>query len=173
MYTIRRGNHGDVAKIREIMETVHGLLDNKAWYYIDGTTSIWLHNHVEEEGFTLVVENDKNNEVIAFLVVRYPRSAPDNLGEYISDIFTDVDSVAHMETVAVLPEHRGNQLQVKLIEQAEMMLDGGIKYSMCTVHPENYASVGSFAKCHYKIIYEEENKYKDLPRVVMMKEIIR
>ena len=170
MLNIRIGEHSDVQRIREIMEIVHDFLEDKAWYYIDGTTVTWLHNHIDEEGFTLVVEND-DFEVVAFLVVRYPRSAPDNLGEYISDIFTETDAVAHMETVAVLPEYRGHQLQVKLLEQAELMLDGGIKYSMCTVHPQNFASLGSFTKCKYKIIHDVDNKYKDLPRCVMMKEI--
>jgi ribosomal protein S18 acetylase RimI-like enzyme len=42
---------------------------------------------------------------------------------------------------------------------------------MATVHPENYASLGSFIKCGYKIIKEQENKYGEgLPRVILKKD---
>lgn len=169
MFRIRPGMHADVPTIREIMEISLNSLKCKDWYYIDGTTEEWLHKHVSDEGFILMAE-DRVGKEVGFLVVRYPYSASDNLGEYLGDAELNMNTIAHMESVAVLPEFRGNGLQCTLVTHAEGMLHKNIKHMMCTVHRDNGPSLNSFLRCGYKAIANLPAKYGNLPRYVMHKE---
>ena len=169
MYAIRTGLHADVPRIHEIMVIAHDTLKDKAWYFIDGTTPQWLHRHIEDEGFALVVEDDMSSTIVGFLVVRYPYSASDNLGTYLNDSALNMNTVAHMETVAVLPKHRGHGLQCELVTRAESRLHKNIEHIMCTVHKDNGPSYNSFVRCGYKTIANLYAKYGNLPRYVMHK----
>lgn len=169
MLSIRKAKYSDVEPIRNVMELSQNSLEDKSWYYIDGTTVEWLYRHIEDEGFALVVEDEESN-IVGFLVVRYPENSDDNLGCYLGNKAEDMCTVVHMETVAVLPEYRGNGLQRKLVERAESMLRSNIKYMMCTVHQENNPSLYSFLKCGYKIEINLFAKYGRLPRYVLLKE---
>ena len=167
MYYIREAVETDVISILKIMRFAYQHLEKKDWYYIeDNDNIIWISEHLEEKGRCFVAEN--NSEIVGFLVVRIPKTDSDNLGIGIYD--SELMQVAHMETVAIMPEHRGNQLMYQMITYAEEVLHGTYKYYMATVHPDNHASLYSFFKCGYKILKEQENKYADLPRMILVKQ---
>lgn len=171
-YTFRKATEFDLKAIKEIMEDAHDRLNNKSWYYIEGNNNFsWLHNHLENEGMTVVAEDD-NHKIVGFLVVRYPRNDVDNLGLGKYENNDDLYGVAHMETTAVRVDHRGHQLMCRMINYAESLLDDSYIHLMATVHPDNFASLGSFIKCGYSIIKEQDNKYgEDLPRLILLKEV--
>ena len=165
MYEIRLANESDIPRILEIMKEAYDNLENKSWYYIEGTyDSDWMRNHLSEEGFTVVSED--SNNIVGFLTVRYPST--DNLGVGIVE---DIEGVAHMETTAVTLGSRGCNLMCKMIDYAESLLDSKYIHLMATVHPNNYASLGSFVKCGYSLVAEDDDKYgEDLPRCILLKE---
>ena len=168
MYKIRLANENDVSRILEIMKEAYDNLENKAWYYIDKTYNTdWVRSHLSDEGFAVVTEDEYDN-IVGFLIVRIPRNNEDNLGV---GVVTDTDNVAHMETTAVSLGSRGYSLMCRMIEEAESLLAPNYTHLMATVHPNNYASIGSFVKCGYKLISENDNKYGvDLPRCILLKE---
>lgn len=175
MYKIRLATHNDIFKIQNIMLLAHDYVTKESWYYIDDTQSTeWLNNHIESKGFTLVIEN--NTEIIGFLVVHFPGTDNDNLGLHLYHTVEELNKVAHMETTAVLPYHKGHQLMQKMLLEAEKILElqhpGKFKHLMATVHPDNMPSLKSFEKVGYNIIDRTENKYgQDLPRFTVRKEL--
>lgn len=174
MYNIRRATIADWETIKNIVVTVHEALANKSWYYIeDDLNDEWLKNQITNSGFALVAEDsDCNNEIVGFLLVRIPSEDSDNLGRGLYEDNDELLKVAHMEDCAVLPSNRGSQLMCRFLEEAEKYLCNGYTHLMATVHPDNYASLGSLVKCGFSILKEQDNKYgEDLPRLIMLKEL--
>lgn len=175
MYKIRLATHNDIFKIQNIMLLAHDYVAKESWYYIDDTQSTeWLNNHIEDKGFTLVIEDD--TEIIGFLVVHFPKADKDNLGLHLYHTNSELYKVAHMETTAVLPYHKGHQLMQKMLLKAEDVLNsdypGEFRHLMATVHPDNMPSLKSFEKVGYNIIDRTENKYgPNLPRFTVRKEL--
>ena len=57
-----------------------------------------------------------------------------------------------MDSVAVLPDYRGQGLQRRLLEEAENWLSrGGDRILLCTIHPENRFSLNNALKQGYEI----------------------
>ena len=151
--------------------------------------SFWERN---SEGYTLKYIID--GELAAFLIVRHPREAEDNLGQELWKMFVEVSPerqgehvainrmpadrstrqellqrTAHMESAAVAPSHRGKGLQRKLLARAEEIeIARGTKYLMATVHPDNSYSLRNLEAAGYQCVLETE-KYGGLRRKVMCK----
>lgn len=108
--------------------------------------------------------------------MHFPKADKDNLGLHLYHSDDDIYKVAHMETIAVLPYHKGYQLMQKMLLKAEDILrsqyPGKFKHLMATVHPDNMPSLKSFEKVGYNIIDRTENKYgPNLPRFTVRKEL--
>ena len=164
MYEIRLATESDITRILEIMKEAYNSLEDKSWYYIEGNYDVdWMRNHLSKEDFTVVVED--GNNIVGFLTVRYLSN--DNLGV---GILEDIKGVAHMKTTAVTLGSRGCNLMCKMIDYAESLLDLKYVHLMATVHPNNYASLGSFVKCGYSLVSEDDNKYGEgLSRCIVLK----
>lgn len=156
----------DIDAIVEMMETARQQAENPDWYVIDGRD--FVERHLKEEGFILkAVEGE---ELLAFLIVRFPGGAEDNLGVYLNLSEEEGRRVAHMESVAVCEKARGKGLQKRLMEEGEKRLGGmGYRYLMATVHPGNTYSHNNFLKLGYEDAAVVE-KYDGLPRIVLKKE---
>jgi ribosomal protein S18 acetylase RimI-like enzyme len=174
MYNIRKATTNDFESIRNIMLTVYDVLEDKAWYYIeDDVKELWLKTQIAHSGFALVAEDDENNnEIAGFLIVRFPWNENDNLGIGYYETTDELLKVAHMEDSAVLPDHRGNQLMCRFLYEAEKLLGSNYTHLMATVHPNNYASLNSLVKCGFQILQKQDHKYgENMPRLIMLKEI--
>ena len=101
-------------------------------------------------------------------MVRFPKESKDNLGDYLELSQPQLMEVAHMESIAVLPEFQGRHIQKSLIEWAESYLKNDYSYCMATVHPENVYSLNNFLSLGYKIVVTTK-KYGGLPRHVLYK----
>ena len=164
---VERAGYGDVPAIRRIMEDSEKLARDKDWYVIDNIS--FLERHVEEEGITLKAVTD--GTMAGFLIIRYPKSAEDNLGSYIRLTEEQAKTVAHMESAAVVPVYRGRGIQKLLMDSGEKLLaETEYRYLMGTAHPDNIYSVNNFLKLGYDIVAEDE-KYGGLPRYVFCKNI--
>ena len=101
----------------------------------------------------------------------FPGLSEENLGRDINLSETDLLKVAHMDSVAVLPQYRGHGLQNKLMQAAEAEArQRGYRYLMCTVHPDNHYSKNNVLKQGYHVIATKE-KYGGYTRNILLKEI--
>ena len=161
----------DISRILELMNNAAGAETPADWYVTDDEDFVRRHMG-GVEGYTLKYIID--SEIAAFLIVRHPGEAEDNLGRYLqgnSQYPIDLSAVAHMESAAVHPAHRGKGLQSKLLQQAEEIERAkGTKFLMATVHPDNNYSLRNLEAAGYKCILETE-KYGGLRRKVMCRKL--
>ncbi|MBH1940275.1 GNAT family N-acetyltransferase [Mobilitalea sibirica] len=157
----------DLDTIYEITTIVAKALEDNLYFSPDSKEITSLH--IIERGFTLLASCEE--KVVGFLAVRIPQSDNDNLGYDISMSKTELHKVAHIETVAVLPNYRGKGLHVKLLNEAEKLIrDQGLHYSMATVYPNNRYSLNNFLNRGYKIVKTTE-KYGGLLRHIVYKDL--
>ena len=158
----------DVSILKNIMDEAVANLPQKDWYVPDDIP--FLERHLKEEGYILkcVIEG----KIVAFLIVRYPMLSDDNLGFYLPNTTDEMlKKVAHIESVAVLPNFRGYRLQKQLLQQAEKIeRNRDTKYLMATVHPDNIYSSKNFKEQGY-ISLLETKKYGGWKRTILLKEI--
>lgn len=182
--TIRRAEKEDMARVKELMDRVKQGMEHPDWYVTDEMP--WLLRHVSEEGFTLLAETGDGcaepgkRRLAAFFVVDLPgvrelagtekTQTGENLGVEAGLDEEDCLLVAHMDSVAVDPEFRGHHLQGRLVEAAERELAGRRqRFLMCTVHPENHASLHTMESHGYRVIATKE-KYGGTLRHILLKE---
>lgn len=178
----------DVLCIMALMNVAVSAATPKDWYVTDDED--FVRRHIDGEGYTLKYIID--GELAAFLIVRHPGEAEDNLGRELLNISAEsvhmcatenlsvttkatmqefLHRVAHMESAAVHPNYRGKGLQGKLLQRAEEIeASRGTRFLMATVHPDNVYSLRNLEIAGYKCILETE-KYGGLRRKVLCKEL--
>lgn len=167
----RRAEDADIPAVMRMMDAAVSGLPNPDWFAVDDEETV--RRHVEKEGFILLAEHVCGNskEPAAFLIVRFPGKAEDNLGTYLELSEEDMSSVAHLETAVVAEAFRGRKLQYQLFLEAQKLLEGGpYKYLMATVHPENKYSLSNMEKLGCKKAVAAI-KYGGKQRLVMWKEL--
>ena len=153
-FSIVAAKETDLPIIMEIMQEAKQLVKDPDWYEIDTTETVKAH--IDREGFILLALTDEQ-EVAGFLIVRDPKEANDNLGEYLSLPEEEKRKVIHFEHAVVRPEFQGNQLQYRLFAEAEkMILQTDKKYLMATVHPDNRFSYQNMKKLGMRKIIQTE-----------------
>lgn len=182
-YRIRRAAMKDVEGINGLMQKVYDELEEKDLFVPDDKN--YIARHVEKEGFILLAENsdDARQEdsfqsiLCAFLIVRFPGNAKDNLGRYLHLSLKELSRVVHMESAVVHPDCRGQQLQQRLLMVAERELTTDIKeivekdyHLMCTVAPNNFYSMNTMIKMGYKVLITVP-MYENKVRSVLCKQI--
>lgn len=177
-FWIRRAEDADVSAIVSAMETVKAGMEHPEWYVTDDTD--YVRNHITRDGFIMVAERgqDFTREFAGFFMVDFPEvrrqwepsvEESDNLGCELRLDEEQRKQVAHMDSVAVLPKFRGCHLQRRLLEAAERELEHlPYVYYLCTVHPDNRASLFTMLHRGYVIVAEKE-KYQGLKRLVLYK----
>ncbi|MCL2324553.1 MAG: GNAT family N-acetyltransferase [Actinomycetia bacterium] len=138
-------------------------------YIVDDLCDIMRWCASGPESFGLLFEPD--GELTAFIIARFPRDGADNLGRDIKIADAELSKVVHMESVAVLPEYRGQGLQRKLVQRAESRAKKeGAVYSMCTVDPRNSISLDNFKELSYQVVAEKP-KYGGHDRLILYKRL--
>lgn len=174
MCTFRRAEREDLESVMRLMREAKDSVPDTSWFEADGMETVT--RHLEEEGFILLAEckaqdRDEGEETAAFLIVRFPGSADDNLGEYLHLEGEDMAKVAHLETAVVSEKFRGMHLQYRLFKKAEEMLNGSeYKYLMATVHPDNVYSLRNMEELGCEKA-AEVLKYGGKRRLVMCKKL--
>lgn len=166
-FIIEKAAPDDSNAIYALMESVSASIHDKNLFVAD--TPEWVQRHIKRDGFTLIARHIKNGQLMAYLIVRYPRYDSDNLG---LDMHLEQEAllkVAHMESVVVSPDARGHGLQRLLLTHAEKLLqDTSICHLMATVAPENPASLKSFITNGYTVVCTKE-KYGGRLRHILHK----
>ena len=167
MFEINKASPENLCDIVEIMNAAIPLLKNPDWFMID--TPEYLSRHFSDEGFTLKAMS--GNRMAAFLTVRIPADASDNMAFDYDFSRAEAHLCAHMETCVVHPDFRGNHLEARLFAEAELLLsEMGFFHLFGTVHPDNLPSVKSFYRAGFSLL-EQKEKYSGYLRNIMYKEI--
>lgn len=161
---LRVASPSDVPAVCALMAVVAAACPDRALFVPDDAETV--ARHITEEGFTVLAVDDL--EVVGFCIVRVPGDAPDNLAAAAG---LPPGRVAHVESVAVHPAHRGAGLQRVMVAEAERVLAGrGLWWATCTVAPGNTASLRSFDRLGYRVVVTVP-KYGGLLRHVLVKEL--
>ena len=156
----------NAVEIYSLMQEVYNRLENKSLYVCDNLE--FVKAHIAKEGF-IVIACHKGNKIVGNFLFRYPDMQADNLGRDIGLDDEKLKKVVHMESVAVLPEYRGNALQSEMLRYGEKLIDQNrYQYFLATVSLDNAASYTTFQKNGYKLIKVKE-KYGGLQRGILLK----
>lgn len=181
LFTIRRAEAADLDSVMTLMNATKAGMEHPDWYVTDERP--WVERHLEQEGFIMVAESRKK-ELAGYFIVDFParrgsgeeasgdcagEQPGGNLGTEIHLNPQQLKLVAHMDSAAVSPEFRGHHLQSMLVEASERELEARPEqYLLCTIHPENHASLHTMQRHGYVIVATRE-KYGGLRRYVLYK----
>ena len=165
-FIIRKGIYEDIDKITAVMEQVKDCMENPEWFVADDRS--WIETHIKEKGFIMLAEAE-TSEIAAFFIVAFPESDENNLGRELMLTGRELELVAHMDSAAVCLKYRGNHLQGRLLQAAEKELEKyPHQYFLCTVHPDNHASLHTMLLHGYVIVATKE-KYHGRLRHILYK----
>lgn len=166
-FKIRRAVYQDIHQIAELMDQAKEGMKHPEWFVSDDAA--WIEAHVEKQGFIMAAETE-DRKIAAFFIVAFPEADEKNLGHEILLADQELLLVAHMDSVAVSPKYRGNHLQGQLLEAAEKELEGyPHKYLLCTVHPDNHASLHTMLRYGYVIVATKEKYHGRLRHILYKK----
>jgi len=167
MITIRQTGPDDVWPIRSVMTAALASVPMGDFVADDPD---FIARHIGGGEGTGLVALSKQT-VIAYVLVRFPGRAADNLGLDLGLPADELGSVAHMESVAVDPEWQGHGLQIRLVTAAEELVRTfGMVWSLCTVSPTNTYSLANFIRLGYERKINVV-KYGGFERVVLAKRL--
>lgn len=165
-FRIRKAGRADLDDIVMIMEQVKAGMEHPEWYVTDDRQ--YLEEHLEKKGFILLAVSAEG-KTAGFFIVDFPGKARKNLGRIIHLEEPCLELTAHMDSAAVLAEYRGSHLQSRLLTAAEKELEQyPHQYLMCTVHPQNYASLHTMQR-HGYVIVATKDMYGGLKRHILYK----
>lgn len=164
-FHISMANSQDSIEIYSLMRKVYDKLEDKSLFFCDDLD--YVQRHIESEGFAIKVEQD--GKLVASLIVRFPMDDEDNLGNDVG--ISELHKVAHLESIVVDEECRGNGLQDKMIKCAEEIIrESGYTYLMATVSPDNKYSLDNFERNGYEVMKIKE-KYGGMMRAILLKNV--
>jgi ribosomal protein S18 acetylase RimI-like enzyme len=110
-----------------------------------------------------------NYSLIAYGVLIFPGFDNENLGYDIKLGKDELLKVAHLDSVTVHPDYRGNKLQYKLFSLLEKIsIAKGYKHLCSTVSPNNKFSLNNLLKLGLEIKIEKK-KYDGKTRLILYK----
>ena len=166
---ILRAEPSDTNEIHHIMSLASSLLDDKGWYCTD--TEDYILEHIADRHKGIVFKAAHQGRIGAFFIIHYPGGGDDNLGHYVHLEKEELQKVAYMDSLVVLPDFRGKGLQYELMKHGEDYLASTpYCHLMGTVHPDNLYSLNNFLRLGFKIA-DTTVKYGSLPRHIMYKKI--
>ena len=154
--------------VADLIQNVWDQMEQKEWYVADNAE---YTSRMLSTGKGVVYKALETSTMAAVFMVTFPGTGEENLGREIGLAEEELPKVAHMESMAILPEFRGNRLQYRMMQAAEEELRAsGYRYLMCTVHPENRYSRDNVLRQGYHVVATKE-KYGGYLRDILLKEI--
>lgn len=166
-YHIRRAVLEDKDTILNIMNISWNALTDKSLFIPDAPA--FVGRILTHDGFGLLAL-DFTGTPAAYLLVLFPGLLADNLGRDLCFHREQLLQTAHLESLAVLPAHRGHHLQQSLINCALLQVGTSHSYCMATVSPQNIPSLKGFQACGFQIQAKKE-KYGGYMRYILLKSL--
>ncbi|MBS5956494.1 MAG: GNAT family N-acetyltransferase [Clostridiales bacterium] len=169
-FSIERAYLNDSQVLSEIIESAFREIERKEWFVADDSESIRCLIK-EEKGIAYKAVERNTGEVAGVLIAAMYGMGEENLGHDIGLAKEELKTVAHMESVAVLPKYRGYGLQYSLMQEAQKELVlRGFRYLMCTIHPDNFYSKSNAVRQGYEVVMTKE-KYGGYIRDILLKKL--
>lgn len=169
-FLIERADPSDYLILADVIQSVWQQIEQKDWFVADDS-EYTRHTLTEGNGIGYKAFEAESGTLAGVFIAALPGDREENLGRDIGLSQEELGKVAHMESVAILPEYRGNGLQYILMKTAEEELrKQGFRHLMCTVHPENKYSRNNMIKQGYRVVLTKE-KYGGYLRDILLKEI--
>ena len=169
-FRIEKASADDYLLFADIIQKVWEGMEEKSWFMADNAD---YTRRMLSTGMGIgykAIETESGNTAGVFLAV-IPGTDKSNLGRDAEMPDSLLPFIAHMDSAAVLPEYRGCGLQKRLMTAAEEDLKAmGMRYLMCTVHPDNRFSLNNVLRQGYKIVTVKE-KYGGNIRAILQKEL--
>lgn len=160
----------DCGPMAAVIQKVWETIERKEWFIADHEDYIF-HLLNEKKGLGYKAKDTDTGIIAGVFLVAFPGKGEENLGRDIGISEKELVLVAHMDSIAVLPEFRGKKLQYQLMQTAEKELKiRGFRYLMCTVHPENHYSKNNILKRGYEVVMTKE-KYGGYIRDIYLKKL--
>lgn len=170
-YQIKRVDISGIDEIMSIQEKTFKALDDRALYYPSSREI--FEESLADNG--LVIGCYVDSQLIAFRSIWYPGLREENLGNDLGMCSSEqLNQVAHLERACVLPDFRGNRLQIHMTNNAIRLAKEKrfFRYLFSTVAPSNYASMQDKFACNM-IIVRLLKKYEDYYRYIFYQDIIQ
>lgn len=168
-YTLIKTDERDAELFHALVRAVWEGVADKATFSVENMDLAWYRRHMRAPGFGVLARDEGGAAAGVLLVVR-PDGEEHNLGADIGLPQEDLAKVIHMDTSAVLPEHRGHRLEQRMLLFAEECLRGTpFVHMLCTIAPDNPASLKSAEKIGYRIVTTRE-KYGGRVRHILRKD---
>ena len=143
---LRPARMPDARSILEVMRAACAALPDPSLYLADDLP--FVEDRMREGVSYVACDGDR---VVAFLLMRAPGDAPDNLAQWLDLPAAERARVIYMDSVAVLPSHRGQGLQRRLLALGERELSGTrFRWAIATVSPDNAHSAANFKALGYR-----------------------
>ena len=166
---LRIANEDDLDEIFTIIQTVGKEIESKNHELFAYSKNKDTYLHMLRTGICAVaVEGDK---IIASLLTR-PEDNKEGILNLTGIPRMTISETIEFATCEVLEKYRGNKLEQKLIDfvLAELNKSEQYKYAICTVSPDNKASLKSVKNSGFAI-YTKAKLYGGKTRYVLMKQI--
>ena len=169
-FLIERAVHEDYQIITDVIQSVWQQIERKEWFVADDS-EYTCRILKEGNGIGYKAFEKDSGALAGVFIAALPGKREENLGRDMGLSEEELGKVAHMESVAIFPEYRGNGLQYTLMKTAEEELRRlGCRYLMCTVHPENKFSRDNMIRQGYQVVLTKE-KYGGYLRDILLKEL--
>ena len=166
-FKIKRADEEDLHLIMDIMTECRNAVENKEWFVADDEA--YVKEHLSGKGFAVLARTDAE-KAAGFFLVKY-LDQEDELTCALGYDKKKTEQTAVMDSACVKVEYRGYSLQRKMQEEAEKMLDKNkYHFLICTVHPDNLASLKSMQKNGFHI-RKKKKCYGGYVRYILEKEL--
>lgn len=126
----------------------------------------------DTDGILYLCREKKEHELVGVFALAFPGFDEENLGRDIGLADAELSLVAHMDIAAVRTSFRGHGIQKMLMQMAEKDASAlGFRYLMCTIHPDNAASMKSALSLGYEVALTKK-KYGGLVRNILLKDLM-
>lgn len=160
----------DADALAGIIDTVYQQMEHPSWFMPDDADYIRKLMNPGQGLVWKAVEEETGAYAGVFMLL-FPGETKENLGNDAGLSEEERQKVAHVESVAILPEYRGHGLQYRMMQMAETVArKKNYAYLLCTVHPENRFSRNNMVKMGFHSVVTKE-KYGGFLREVMMKQL--
>lgn len=169
-FVMKRADIHNYKAMADVIQSVWLEINNKDWFVADDPEKLRL---LLEEGNGLGYQavEEESGALAGVFFVAFPGAGEENMGRDIGISEEELPKVAHMESVAILPEYRGHGLQYRLmLEGEEELKRRGYQYLMCTIHPDNQFSKNNAIRQGYEVMATKE-KYGGFLRDILLKRI--
>ena len=125
-FEIVKAEEKDYELFASIIQEVYEAMEQKEWFAADNAEYTYeMLKYSNGVGYKAI--HQPSGAVAGILLTTFPGDSEENLGRDIGLPESELMLVAHMDSVAILPEYRGAGLQKRLMQHRQNIIKQGFK----------------------------------------------